>query len=92
MSYMPLATLTRRRPTQYPIYEILCLSYNLFFFWEVVREKTPSIIQSALACVCVGVRSAEDCGPNRNCFAAVKRERNASKPPLEEFLSRSLGT
>ena len=34
----------------------------------------------------------EDCGPNRNCFAAVKRERNASKPPLEEFLSRFLGT
>ena len=34
----------------------------------------------------------EDCGPNRNCFAAVKRERNASRPPLEEFLSRFLGT
>ena len=34
----------------------------------------------------------EDCGPNRNCYAAVKRERNASKPPLEEFLSRFLGT
>ena len=34
----------------------------------------------------------EDCGPNRNCFAAVKRERNASKPPLEEFLSRFLGS
>ena len=34
----------------------------------------------------------EECGPNRNCYAAVKRERNASKPPLEEFLSRFLGT
>ena len=34
----------------------------------------------------------EDCGPNLNCFAAVKRERNASKPPLEEFLSRFLGS
>ena len=34
----------------------------------------------------------EECGPNRNCYAAVKRERNASKPPLEEFLSRLLGT
>ena len=33
----------------------------------------------------------EECGPNRNCYAAVKRERNASKPPLEEFLSRFLG-
>ena len=32
----------------------------------------------------------EECGPNRNCYAAVKRERNASKPPLEEFLSRLL--
>ena len=34
----------------------------------------------------------EECGPNRNCYEAVKRERNASKPPLEEFLSRFLGT
>ena len=34
----------------------------------------------------------EECGPNRNCYEAVKRERNASKPPLEEFLSRLLGT
>ncbi len=33
----------------------------------------------------------EECGPNRNCYAAVKRERNASRPPLEEFLSRFLG-
>ena len=33
----------------------------------------------------------EECGPNRNCYEAVKRERNASKPPLEEFLSRLLG-
>ena len=34
----------------------------------------------------------EDCGPNRNCYAAVARERNASsKPPLEKFLSRLLG-
>ena len=33
----------------------------------------------------------EDCGPNRNCYAAVARERNASRPPLEEFLSRLLG-
>ena len=33
-----------------------------------------------------------ECGPNRNCYEAVKRERNASKPPLEEFLSRLLGT
>jgi serine/threonine protein kinase len=29
--------------------------------------------------------------PNRNCYAAVARERNASRPPLEEFLSRLLG-
>ena len=34
----------------------------------------------------------EECGPNRNCYEAVKRERNASKPPLEEFLSRFLGS
>ena len=34
----------------------------------------------------------EECGPNRNCYAAVKRERNASRPPLEEFLSRLLGS
>ena len=34
----------------------------------------------------------EECGPNRNCYEALKRERNASKPPLEEFLSRFLGT
>ena len=34
----------------------------------------------------------EECGPNRNCYAAVKRERNTSKPPLEEFLSRFLGS
>ena len=33
----------------------------------------------------------EECGPNRNCYAAVARERNASRPPLEEFLSRFLG-
>ena len=33
----------------------------------------------------------EECGPNRNCYEAVKRERNASRPPLEEFLSRLLG-
>ena len=40
----------------------------------------------------IAERRIEDCGPNCNCFAAVKRERNASKPPLEEFLSRFLGT
>ena len=74
----------------------------------MVRNITSSVTQSGFASLRVRVRAPvdssrpfaygllderiEDCGPNRNCYAAVARERNASKPPLEEFLSRFLGT
>ena len=73
--------------------------------WSLEPHKRPKNDDPSLANAVEGLKKGqnvripgllderiEDCGPNRNCYAAVARERNASKPPLEEFLSRFLGT
>ena len=71
MSYGPLASPLHLEADA--VSHLRELSYNLPFFWEVVREITSNITQSGLASLSVRVRAAED---SSRPFAYILADRN----------------